>query len=122
MSAIYLLLADAVLLLHFVFVAFVALGGLLVLRSWKFAWVHLPVAAWGVFVELYLHVCPLTPLENWLRVRGGGGTYAGGFIEHYLSPVVYPPGLTPAVQAWLGLALLAGNALLYTWAWYRRRG
>jgi len=121
MLMFYRWLADAVLLLHFAFVAFVALGGLFVLRSWTFAWWHLPAAAWGAFVEFYLHVCPLTPLENWLRARGGGETYAGGFIAHYIEPVIYPPGLTPGMQALLGFALVAGNATLYTWAWRRHR-
>lgn len=117
----YRLLADAVLLLHFAFVAFVALGGLLVVYRWKFAWAHLPAAAWGAFVELYLHVCPLTPLENGLRVSGGGGSYTGGFIAHYIEPVIYPPGLTPGMQAASGVALVVANVLLYTWAWRRHR-
>ena len=117
----YRLLADVVVLLHFAFVLFVALGGLLVLRSWKFAWWHLPAAAWGTFVELYLHVCPLTPLENWLRGRGGGGIYTGGFIDHYIEPVIYPPGLTPGMQWGLGLVLVGANIFIYAWAWRRHR-
>jgi len=117
---VYRLLADAVVLLHFAFLAFVVLGGLLVLRSWKFAWLHFPAAAWGVFVELYLHYCPLTPLENWLRARGGAGTYGGGFIAHYIEPVIYPPGLTPGMQAVLGILLVAGNCVVYGIAWRRR--
>lgn len=117
----YRWLADAVVLLHFAFVVFVALGGLLVLRSWTFAWWHLPAAAWGLFVELYLHVCPLTPLENWLRTRGGGATYGGGFIAHYLEPAIYPPGLTPGMQLALGLVLVVANILIYAWAWKRHR-
>ena len=121
MPMFYRLLADAVVLLHFAFVVFVALGGLLVLRSWRFAWLHLPAAAWGVFVEFYLHYCPLTPLENWLRARGGGDAYAGGFIAHYVSLVIYPPGLSPAMQAALGVLLVAGNILVYGIAWRRRR-
>src|SRR5580698_966578 len=87
---LYRVLADAVVLLHFAFVAFVVLGGLLVLRWPWTAWVHLPAAAWGAFVELYLHYCPLTPLENWLRERGGLVTYDTGFIAHYIMPVIYP--------------------------------
>lgn len=121
MTLVYRLLADAVVLLHFAFLVFVVLGGLLVLRSWKFAWAHLPAAAWGAFVELYLHYCPLTPLENWLRVRGGTGTYAGGFIAHYIEPVIYPPGLTPGMQVLLGILLLCGNLGVYGIAWRRRR-
>lgn len=120
MTIVYRLLADAVVLLHFAFLVFVVLGGLLVLRSLKFAWLHLPAAAWGVFVEFYLHYCPLTPLENWLRFRGGAGAYVGGFIAHYIEPVIYPPGLTPSMQAALGILLLAGNLVVYGIAWRRR--
>ena len=121
MVLFYRLLADAVLLLHFAFVAFVALGGLLVLHRWKFVWLHLPAAAWGAFVEFYLRVCPLTPLENWLRVRGGGATYGGGFIAHYIEPVIYPPGLTPGMQLGLGSVLVIANILVYAWGWRRHR-
>lgn len=121
MALLYRSLADAVLLLHFAFVAFVALGGLLVLYRWTFAWWHLPAAAWGAFVELYLHVCPLTPLENGLRTRGGGESYTGGFIAHYIEPVIYPPGLTPGMQLVLGLVLVIANILLYACAWGRHR-
>ena len=120
MTIVYRLLADAVVLLHFAFLVFVVLGGLLVLRSWKFAWLHLPATVWGVFVEFYLHYCPLTPLENWLRFQGGAGAYAGGFIAHYIEPVIYPPGLTPSMQAALGILLLAGNLVVYGIAWRRR--
>ena len=120
---VYRLLADLVVLLHFAFVAFVVLGGLLVLRWPKAAWVHLPMAAWGAFVELYLHYCPLTPLENWLREQGGLETYGTGFIDHYIVPVIYPPGLTPGMQLILGILLIATYVAVYGFAWqrYRRR-
>ena len=88
---IYRLLADAVVLLHLAFVFFVFLGGLLVLRRPRLLWVHLPAVAWGAWVEFTGRVCPLTPLENWLRRRGGGPGYASDFIEHYIEPFLYPP-------------------------------
>jgi hypothetical protein len=82
MTMLYRVLADGVVLLHFAFLAFVVLGGLLVLRWRQFAWLHLPAAAWGAYVEFYLHYCPLTPLENQLREQAGLGGYHGGFIDH----------------------------------------
>lgn len=118
---VYRVLADAVVLLHFAFLAFVVLGGLLVLRWPKVAWLHLPMAAWGAFVELHLHYCPLTPLENWLRERGGLVSYDTGFIAHYIVPVIYPSGLTPEIQLFLGILLIAGYILVYGLAWYRQR-
>lgn len=121
MAQFYRALADAVVLLHFAFLAFVALGGLLVVYRWRSAWLHLPAAAWGAFVEFYLHVCPLTPLENVLRARSGGESYSGDFIAHYIEPVIYPPGLTPGMQSILGLILVAANILFYAWAWRRHR-
>lgn len=118
---IYRLLADAVVLLHFAFLAFVVLGGLLVLRWRKVAWLHLPVVAWGAFVEMFLHYCPLTPLENWLREQAGHGSYGGGFIDHYIVPMIYPPGLTPRIQWLLGGLLLASYAIVYAIAWRRAK-
>ena len=118
---IYRLLGQAVVLLHFAFVLFVACGGLLALRWWKAGRLHLPAVAWGAFVEFYLGYCPLTPLENVLRAKAGLDTYGGGFIEHYLLPVIYPPGLTPGMQTALGLLLVAANVVIYALAWRRHR-
>lgn len=119
MTMPYALLADAVVLLHFGFLLFVVLGGLLVLRWRWIAWLHLPAAAWGAWVELYLHYCPLTPLENRLRAEAGLSTYGGGFIDHYIMPVIYPPGLTPGMQFILGGLLVAAYAVIYAVAWRR---
>lgn len=113
-------LADVVLLLHFTFVLFVVLGGLLVLKYPRLAWVHLPVALWGIIVEWIGFVCPLTPLENALRRLAGGGGYRGGFIEHYITAVLYPDGLTRPIQIALGGAVLAINAVIY-WRFFKRR-
>lgn len=110
---IFRLLADAIVTLHFAFVAFVVLGGLLALRWPRAAWVHLPAAAWGVFVEYSGMVCPLTPLEIALRARGREAGYAGGFIEHYLIPTIYPAGLTRHAQIVLGSLALALNVAVY---------
>jgi hypothetical protein len=110
---IFRALADGVLILHLAFLLFVVLGGLLVLRRPGVAWIHLPLAAWGVLVEYAGIVCPLTPLENYLRQRGGEGGYAGGFIDHYITAVLYPPGLTRSMQIVLGSAALALNLAVY---------
>jgi len=107
------LLADLLVVLHLLFILFVVLGGLLVLRWPRLAWVHLPVATYGVLIEMVGWMCPLTPLENRLRLEAGQAGYAGGFVEHYIIPLVYPPGLTPALQMVLGVLVLAANAGFY---------
>ena len=115
------LLADLVLLLHGAFIAFALLGALAALVWRRAPLLHLPAVAWGVGIELYGGTCPLTPLENALRKAAGSQTYAGGFIERYLTPLVYPAGLTPAAQWMLALGLLVVNGLLYTWVFRRGR-
>ncbi len=115
------LAADAVLLLHLGFIAFVLLGGLLALRWPRAAWVHLPAAAWGVWIELSGALCPLTPLENRLRAAAGQAGYEGGFIEHYLLALIYPAGLTREVQWVLAALVVAANLAIYAWVWRRRR-
>ena len=110
----YRLLADLVVALHLVFVLFVVLGGVLVLRWPGVAWLHLPAAVWGVLIEFAGWICPLTPLEKALRGRAGGAGYPGGFIEHYLLPVLYPSGLTRAVQLALGVLVIGVNLLVYS--------
>jgi hypothetical protein len=114
--------ADAVLVLHLAFILFAALGGLLVVWRAAAAWLHLPALAWATWIVATHGICPLTPLENALRRAAGQAGYPGGFIEHYLVPLIYPPGLTPAHQLWLAALLAGSNALLYGWAFLRRRG
>jgi len=118
----YRVLADAVLVLHLAFILFVVLGGWLVAIRPKLIWLHLPVVAWGALVELMGLTCPLTPLENWLRDRGGETGYSGGFIDHYLTPLMYPAGLTRGMQLALGGFVIAINLAAYAMIWYRRRG
>jgi hypothetical protein len=117
----YRLLADAVLLAHAAFVAFVVLGALLVVRWPRLAWLHLPVAAWGAGIEFTGGVCPLTPLENRLRALANLEGYEGGFIEHYVFGLLYPAGLTREVQVALGLAVVLLNGAAYAWLWRRHR-
>ncbi|HEX9608290.1 MAG TPA: DUF2784 domain-containing protein [Gemmatimonadaceae bacterium] len=110
---IYRALADLVLVVHLTFVLFVVLGGLLVLRWPRAAWLHIPAAIWGVLIEYTGWICPLTPLENSLRARGGEAGYSGGFIEHYIQPVLYPAGLTRSTQVVLGSLALVLNLTAY---------
>lgn len=83
-------------------------------------WFHLPAVAWGTFVELTGWICPLTPLENWLRVQGGGSGYEGDFLERYLLALLYPDGLTRETQILLGLVVLVVNGLIYGWLLSKR--
>ena len=117
----YGLLADLVLLAHAGFVAFVVLGGLLVLRWPRLAWLHLPAVAWGVGIEFTGTICPLTPLENHLRALAHQQGYAGGFVEHYVFGLLYPEGLTRSVQFALGVLVVVINALMYAIVWRRHR-
>ncbi len=118
---IYGLMADLVLVAHVVFVVFVVAGGIFVLRWPRAAWVHVPCALWGALVEVAGWICPLTPLEVSLRRRAGEAGYAEGFLEHYVTPVLYPAGLTREVQVLLGVLVVVLNVAVYTWAWRRRR-
>jgi hypothetical protein len=115
------LAADAVLLLHLAFILFVVLGGLLVPRWPRAAWLHLPAAAWGAAIELGGWLCPLTPLEIRLREAAGGRGYSGGFIEHYLMPLVYPAELSRNLQLVLGAVVIAVNLAVYGLVISRRR-
>lgn len=117
----YRWLADATVALHFAFILFVVFGGFLAWWKAVWAWVHLPTVAWVAFIEFTGTICPLTPLENALRERAGDAGYAGGFIDHYLLPVVYPAGLTPQFQVVLGIAVIALNVAIYWRLWRRRR-
>lgn len=114
-------LATLVLALHAGFILFVALGGLAVIRWPRLAWLHLPAVAWGAGISFLGAICPLTPLENRLRVAAGAEAYTDGFIDHYLLGFVYPDGLTREVQIALGVAALVVNAGAYGWLLWRRR-
>lgn len=120
MESLYETLADALVVAHLLFIAFVLAGGFLLLRWPHLAWLHLPAAVWGVAVEMLGGVCPLTPLENHFRRLGGGSGYSGGFVERYIVPLIYPEQLSRSDQIVLGTAVLAVNLLAYALAWRRR--
>lgn len=107
------LFADIVIAVHVGFVLFVVLGGLLVLRWPRIAWLHIPAAGWGVAVEFADWICPLTPIENRLRERAGLAAYRGDFIEQYVLPLLYPARLTRGTQLLLGAVALAINVVVY---------
>ena len=109
----YRILADTVVLAHVLFVGFVVLGGFLVWRWGWMAWAHVPAAVWGAAIEYGGWVCPLTPLENAFRARAGLAGYRGGFVEHYVIPLLYPTGLTAPKQALLGSLVLVVNLVAY---------
>ncbi len=114
-------MADVVLVLHFAFVIFVAVGGLLVLRWRPVMLLHLPAVAWGVLVECANWMCPLNSLEDWFRRLGGevGTAYAKGFIDYYVSLIIKPEHLTRSFQITVGLSALAVNLLIYAYIYFR---
>lgn len=114
---IYNLLADLVLFVHLTFVLFVLFGGLLTLRWPRTGWLHLPAAAWGATVEFTGWICPLTPLEHWLRVQGGQVGNEQDFMARYLLPILYPGDLTRDLQLLLGTVVIVLNAAVYWWLW-----
>ncbi len=122
-AVIFHLLADLIVLIHFTFVLFVILGGLLAFRSRRWMFIHLPAALWGVVVELGGYICPLTPLEIFLRIKGGGEGYSTGFVANYILPILYPEDLTRQVQIVLGLVVLLINIIAYgtLYAYWQKR-
>ena len=118
---LYRFLADLVVVLHVGFVLFVVLGGLFALRWPRAAWFHLPAAVWGAGIEFVHGICPLTPLENHLRHLGGGAGYSGGFVEHYVLPVLYPAGLDQDLQLAIGIFVVILNVTVYAIVWRRKK-
>lgn len=117
----YRLLADALVVLHAAFVVFVVGGSFLVWRKRWVIWLHLPACVWGALIEFYGWICPLTPWEQGLRARAGQVGYSGGFIDHYLVPLIYPSGLTRRGQILLGILVVLINAVSYFLLWSRHR-
>ena len=114
-------IADALVVVHFLFTAFVIFGGFLTWRWPRIALAHLPALAWGCWIEVSHAVCPLTPLENHWRHLAGEAGYQGGFLAHYLVRVLYPPGLTWQIQEELAVLLILINVVAYVGLIRRRR-
>jgi hypothetical protein len=122
---LYNILADLIVILHLVFIIFNVLGGLLVFWKRWIAWVHIPAAFWGSIIIILGWSCPLTPLEQQLRILGGKETYSGSFISHYITSIIYPAGLTRETQIELGFTLLLINIVIYSYVIFvkkRRKG
>ncbi|MGB5306215.1 MAG: DUF2784 domain-containing protein [Gammaproteobacteria bacterium] len=113
--------ADITLLVHFAFILFAVFGGLIVLYRPLVAWLHVPVVLWAAAVNLFGQVCPLTPLENAYRIAAGQAGYEGGFVEHYIAPLIYPRGLSYELGVILGIMVLAWNMLIYAFVLHRKR-
>jgi hypothetical protein len=109
----YRIAADSVLIVHFLFAAFAVVGGLLVAFNWAWAWVHIPVVLWSALVNLNGWTCPLTPLEQRLRLQAGQAGYTGSFIQHYVGQAVYPGGMPRRLELVAGYSVLVGNAVVY---------
>ncbi|MCX5849901.1 MAG: DUF2784 domain-containing protein [Deltaproteobacteria bacterium] len=109
----YNVFADTIVVTHFLFIAFVICGGLLVIRWPRMAIVHLPAAIWGAAMEILGWVCPLTPLENHFRNLAGNSVYSGDFIVRYLIPLIYPEHLTTTIQQFLGGMVIVVNVIIY---------
>ena len=114
-------LADLVIIFHLGVIAFGICGALVAARCPRIAWIHVPTVLWMGWVELAGGVCPLTPLENWLRVMANSTAYDTSFVDHYILPVVYPGALTRRLQIGLGLSVLLLNLAMYAAVWWHRR-
>jgi len=118
---VYRLLADFIVLIHFVFVVFAVFGGVLVARWRRVTPVHLAAVVWAALIEFSGWICPLTPLENWLREKSASAIYHSDFVAHYILPILYPEGLTRAAQIALGISVILINLGIYGWV-FRRKG
>jgi hypothetical protein len=118
---LFRLAADAVLWIHLAFILFALVGAVIAARWRWIPIIHLPVAAWGFFVELTGRICPLTDLENYLRIRAGQSGYAESFVEHYLLAIIYPAGLTREIQFVLAGVVIIVNFAIYGWLFIRKR-
>jgi hypothetical protein len=120
-SFYYQILADGVVALHLFFILFVVLGGIITLGRPKVIWVHIPCVLWAIILELSGIICPLTPLENELRIRAGQGMYSGDYVIHYIEPLIYLEGLTRQFQIILGVMAALVNMMVYTWIFFRKK-
>ena len=117
---VYQIIADLVVAIHLGFVLFAVVGAALILRWRWILWLHLPAAAWAIWIEFSGGICPLTPLENWLRIKAGQGAYASDFVAVYLLPILYPTGITRNVQILLAIAVIVINVTIYGLIIYKR--
>jgi hypothetical protein len=117
----YRLASDSVLLLHMAFILFVLFGGMLTVWWRWIPFIHIPAAAWGFFVEVTAHVCPLTYWENYFLIKAGQSGYPDSFVEYYLLDILYPSGLTREIQLVLAGVVVIVNITVYVWLFFRLR-
>ncbi|MBN2521871.1 MAG: DUF2784 domain-containing protein [Bacteroidales bacterium] len=117
---VYNFLSNLVVFLHLLFILFVCLGAFLVIKWPRIVWIHIPFALWGIVVEYFNMLCPLTPLENYFRKMSGGNTYETDFIERYIVPLIYPETLTRNLQFVLGSIVIVLNFAIYGFILYKR--
>jgi len=115
----YNLSANLLLVLHFMFICFVLVGAFLLLKWPRIIYLHLPAIIWGILIEAKGWICPLTPLEQWLRFQAGQSGYQTGFIEYYLLPIIYPSALTRNIQIGFAILVFLLNLSIYTWLFVR---
>ena len=94
---------------HLTFIVFVVAGALLALRWPRVLWVHAPCGLYALFIVVVGWPCPLTGVENAAR---GERAYSGGFIDHYLTGVIYPQGWETGVQLAAAALVAASYAVL----------
>lgn len=111
----YRLAADTMMIAHLLYIIFVVVGGLIAFRARWILWLHVPAVAWAIYVQFVGRLCPLTTWEVGLRQRAGEAGFEGGFIEHYLVPLIYPANMPAALPLLLGTAVIVINATLYGW-------
>lgn len=111
------LVADAAMVAHLLFLAYLVVGGFI---AWRWAWTiwtHTAVALYGLFNVLIGWPCPLTHVENWGSARAGESTLPGTrFLDHYIAEVVYPQEHEALVQA------LVSSVILTSWFGFAIRG
>jgi hypothetical protein len=117
---IYQVLADAVVVVHFAFVVFLVVGGLLAVRWPNVLWFHVPSVLWGAFIVAFSITCPLTPLERTLRARAGRERYEESFVERYVEGILYPGDMLHQAQA-VAAAVVIGSWIALAVRYLRRR-
>jgi len=118
---LYGIIADIVVLIHLSFILFAVLGGVLIVWWRWIVWLHIPAIMWAIWIEFSGGICPLTPLENWLRIKAGQGGYEGDFVATYLLPLLYPAGLTRKIQIVLAMMVIVINVSIYGFIAYKGR-
>jgi hypothetical protein len=117
---VYRIAADGVVVVHFAFIVFLALGGVVAWRWPRLLWLHVCAVAWGIAIIAIGFVCPLTPLERHLRRQGDEQGYEGGFVDRYIEDVIYPGEYTWLVRTLIAVAVVMGWTVVVV-RWGRRR-